>query len=324
MLEIPYTAFQKAQKFLQTKILYTPLVPLTTKTAANGNPLYLKAESLQPSGSFKIRGATYCLSLHTEEERKRGVIAYSTGNHAKAVAYAAKLLGIKATLVMSPDAPDFKVAACRSYGADIIMTDPCPETRRHVAEELSRTKNYFLVPPYDHPEIITGQGTIGVEILDHIEPAAVFVPVGGGGLIAGIAMAIKKKNPQVKIIGVEPELENDGYQSFHTKKLVTLATPSHTIADAIKITPLGDLTFPIIQKYVDDMVTVSEEEILEATLHAHSSAHLVLEPAGALSIAAALTYKKIDSDKPIICIASGGNTTLNYLYSLTTNCAWMR
>jgi threonine dehydratase len=320
MIDITKEQFEFAEKTLRGKIFRTPIVPLTTKSERStstpqNQPILLKAECLQLSGSFKIRGATYRLSLHTEEERERGVIAYSTGNHAKAVAYAAKLLGIQAVIVMSPEAPAHKVSAVKSYGAEVIMVDT--HVRQQVTEELSRTKGYYLVPPFDHPEIITGQGTIGVEILHELEPAAVFVPVGGGGLIAGIAMAIKKLNPQVKIIGVEPELENDGYQSFHSGTLVSLKESSHSIADAIKVLQLGDLTFPIIQHYVDDMVTVSEKAIAEATLLAHSNAHLVVEPAGALGIAAALSYSKpLDSSKPVVAVVSGGNTTLDYLYDL--------
>ena len=318
MIDISLETFRDAAQKIAGKALYTPLVLLPSHTSLHGNPIYLKAESLQPTGAFKMRGATYFLSLHTEEEKKRGVVTYSTGNHAKAVAYAAKLLGVKATIVMSPDAPAFKIAAVKSYGAEVVMTEPLSDVRQQVAEELSRTKGYYLVPPYDHPEIIAGQGTIGLEILEKIDPAAVFVPVGGGGLIAGIAMCIKKMKSSIKIIGVEPELENDGYQSFHSGKLVHLKTPSHSIADAIKVLSLGDMTFPLIQNYVDDMVTVNEAQIRESTLLSFDMAHLLVEPAGALALAAALSYTTpFISTKPVIAIASGGNTTLPYLYNLS-------
>ncbi|HXF28859.1 MAG TPA: pyridoxal-phosphate dependent enzyme, partial [Chlamydiales bacterium] len=195
-------SFEKAKIVLQGKILKTPLVPLLGATTASGQMIFLKAENLQPSGSFKIRGATYCMSLHTKEEHARGVIAYSTGNHAKAVAMAAKLLGIQATIVMAKAAPQFKIEAVKSYGAHLVICEHVEEMRS-IAEELSQKNGSYLVSPYDHLEVITGQGTIGLEIMDEMQPGAIFVPVGGGGLIAGIATAVKEKMPHVKIIGVE-------------------------------------------------------------------------------------------------------------------------
>jgi threonine dehydratase len=315
MLNIPIKNFETAQEMLQKRGLRTPLVAFGS-TTSQGNKILFKAENLQPSGSFKIRGATYCLSLLSDEQKKAGVIAYSTGNHAQAVALAARLLGIKATIVMSPEAPAFKVEATRGFGANVVMSEPSSQARRRMAEELAKTHGYALIPPYDHADVITGQGTIGIEILKEIDPAAIFVPIGGGGLISGIALAVKQLNPSVKVIGVEPELENDAYQSFKLKKRVSLKGPSNSIADAIKVQTLGDLTYPLIAHYVDDIVQVSEEQIIAATLMHIEQSHLVVEPTGAIPLAAALNYSPVSGNKPLICIASGGNIQLSSLCNL--------
>lgn len=314
MKDISLERFQEARRVIQGKALCTPLVPLQSAVMPKGHSLLLKAECLQPSGSFKVRGASYCISLLSAKQRKAGVVAYSTGNHAQAVALAAQQLGIKATIVMSPEAPEYKISATRSYGAEVVMVTP--QQRRHHAEEFSRTTGAYLVPPYDHIDVITGQGTIGLEIVENLQPAAVFVPLGGGGLISGIAMAIKKSKRGIKIIGVEPELENDGWQSFKTGKLVTMAKPSHSIADAVRLPSLGHITFPLIQTYVDDIITVSEKQIAAATILS-TTAHLIVEPAGALALAGALHYTgTLPRGKPVVCVASGGNTTLETLVKL--------
>lgn len=307
MLDIALEKFQAARAALVDKALVTPLVPYPYEF-----PIYLKAENLQPSGSFKIRGATYCLSRLTPQQRAKGVIAFSTGNHAQAVALAAQQLGIKATIVMSHDALDFKISATRRYGAEVIMVSL--DERVLVTETLAKEKGYYLIPPFDHPDVVTGQGTIGLEILDEMTPAAVFVPVGGGGLIAGIATAIKKSNPSVKIIGVEPELEDDACQSFKSGTLVRGTASSTTIADAVKIPCLGTIPYPLIRTYVDDIITVSEKQIAEATLNIVKKTHLLVEPSGALALAGACIYKPIQG--PVVCIASGGNTTLATLCTL--------
>jgi threonine dehydratase len=317
MIDISLEKISEARKAIDSSVITSPIIPLTTFSPNHRNPIYLKLENLQPSGSFKIRGASYSISLLSDEQKKKGIIAYSTGNHAKACAWAAKKYGVQAEIVMSPDAPDFKLEAVKALGADIIMTEPSSEKRRQVAEELAKSKGYYLLPPYDSVPVITGQATIGLEVLEQIDPAAVFVPVGGGGLIAGIALAIKKRKPHVKIIGVEPELEDDACRSFKEGKLVWLDKASSSIADAIKVLALGNMTFPLIQQYVDDMVTVSEKKIAETTLLLARSSHLIVEPAGALGLAAALSYTKPLPAGPVVAIISGGNTTLSYLQGLT-------
>lgn len=309
MIDISLEAFQAAREILKGKALATPLV----RFQHDKNQIFLKAESLQPSGSFKIRGATYSMSQLSPEQKKRGVIAYSTGNHAQAVAQAAALMKVPAIIVMSPDVPELKIEGTRKWGAEVILVEP--NKRRSFAEEMAEKKDLFLISPYDHPFVVTAQGTIGLEILDEMTPSIVYVPIGGGGLISGIAMAIKKSSSSVRVIGVEPELENDALRSFKTGKRVSMPGPSSSMADAIKIPELGDINFPIVRKYVDDIVTVSENQIAEATIRSAQEAHLFVEPAGALALAAALQYEKKES-KPIVCIASGGNTSLPYLCKL--------
>jgi threonine dehydratase len=315
MFDIELDQIRKAREAIKGKALYTPLIPYTGATTLQNHPIYFKTENLQPSGSFKIRGATYCLSLLSAEQKKAGVIAFSTGNHAQAVAMAAKQMNVNATIVMSPDALDFKVNDTRKLGAEVIIVPL--EKRLQFTQELAKSKGYYFIPPYDHPDVITGQGTIGLEILEELSPAAVFVPIGGGGLISGIAVAIKKSDPSVLIIGVEPEIENDAYLSFKKGHLFKDGGKSHTIADAVKIPSLGQLTYPLIQKYVDDIITVNEEQIAKATISCNESVHLFTEPSGALALAGALIYQpKLPPGKPIVCILSGGNTTVEMLNGL--------
>jgi threonine dehydratase len=318
MHELTLEDIQDARASLAGKALVTPLVPLMSAATPANNPLLLKAENLQPSGSFKIRGALHCLSRLDADQRAHGVIAYSTGNHAQAVALAARRQQIPATIVMSPDAPAHKVEATRRYGATVVMAESSSQARRLLAEELARATSLYLVPPYDHPDVMAGQGTIGLEILEQgPPPSTVFVPIGGGGLIAGIATALKLSASGVRVIGVEPELENDAWQSFQRGTRVSLPGPSPSIADAIRVQTLGDLTYPLIRRYVDEVVTVSEAQITSATLLAAAEAHLVVEPSGALALAAALVYAgRLLQGRPVVCIASGGNVTLDALCDL--------
>jgi threonine dehydratase len=315
MFDIELEHIRNAREAIKGKALYTPLIPYTSATTLQNHPIFFKAENLQPSGSFKIRGATYCLSLLSDEQKKAGVIAFSTGNHAQAVAMAAKQMNVKATIVMSPDALDFKVKNTKKLGAEVIIVPL--EERLQFTQDLAKSKGYYFIPPYDHPDVITGQGTIGLEILEKLSPAAIFVPVGGGGLISGIAVAIKKSDPSVLIIGVEPEVENDAYHSFKKGHLFKDGGKSQTIADAVKIPSLGHLTYPLIQKYVDDIITVNEEQIAKATISCNEFSHLFTEPSGALALAGALIYQpKLPEGKPVVCILSGGNTTIKMLSAL--------
>lgn len=317
-MQMTLSDFHTAQAILAQHIITTPLVEVPSPMTPAGNPILLKAENLQRSGSFKIRGASYCIAQLSQEQRKLGVIAYSTGNHAQAVALAARLQQIPATIVMSPDAPASKIERTRQHGATIVWAEPTSQARRDLAEKLAAEHNLTLIPPYDHRDILLGQGTIGLEIMEQCDPAAVFVPIGGGGLIAGIACAVKLVNSSIQVIGVEPEWENDAWQSFTQGKLATLPAASKSIADAIRVQSLGELPYAVLRHYVDEVVTVSETQIATATLSALAETHLILEPAGAVALAAAQSYQgSFPANKPVVAIASGGNTTLETLWSLT-------
>lgn len=314
------SALRHAQSLLSGHTMMTPLVTAPTLCTPAGHPILLKAENLQPSGSFKLRGATYCLACLSDEQRRRGVVAYSTGNHAQAIALAAQHQRISATIVMSPDVPPQKLERTQRYGATVVWTESTSKARQMRAEALAREQGYTLIPPYDHPDVIIGQGTIGLELVEQAHPAAIFVPVGGGGLLAGIALAIKSLDPSIQVIGVEPEWENDACQSFTQRKIVTLPAPSSSIADAIRVQALGVLPYALIRRYVDEMVTVTEDAIASATLQAFDETHLVLEPAGAVALAAAQRYQRIVAgSRPVIAIASGGNATLDRLWSLSNS-----
>lgn len=310
-MEIKPEDFQEARKILKGKALVTPLIPMIPVTTSN--PIYLKAEGLQPVGSFKMRGATYAISKLPKAVKT--IIAYSTGNHAQAVALSATQMGLKSIIVMSPDVPESKIAATKRFGAEVILVSP--QERQSYAENLAKEEGTYLIPPYDHRDVVIGQGTIGLEILDELDPAAVFVPVGGGGLIAGIATAIKQKNPNVKVIGVEPELEDDGCRSYRSGIIVRQPGPSSSVADAVKVPSLGNIPFPLIRANVDDMITVNEQQIIDATFMIADSARIISEPAGALGLAGALIYKgKFPENKPIVCVVSGGNAKMSSLCSL--------
>ncbi len=294
-----------AEAVLAPRLAETPLVAC--------EPILLKAESLQPTGSFKVRGATYRIVRLQEHERTAGVVAYSTGNHAQAVAWAARHAGIAATVVMSPDAPAGKVEATRALGAEVAMADPGSDARRAFAEALAAERGAALVPPYDHLDVIAGQATIALEILRRCEPAAIYVPIGGGGLIAGIAAAVDLVRSPARVIGVEPELECDAWRSFHLGRLERLDRPGGSIAEAIALQSLGELTWPLIQRHVDDVVTVAEAGIARACRLAAEQAHLVLEPSGAVALAAALEHAGAG---PVVAVASGGNVSLDRLVAL--------
>jgi threonine dehydratase len=318
MIEISLEQFREAERLIQELGLVSPVIRLPLTRGPKGQIIFLKCENLQPSGSFKIRGASYTISRLDSEERGRGVVAFSTGNHAQAVALAAKLQGIRATIVMPSNVPVHKLEATKRYGAEVILSEPSADAAKKRALSLADEKGYVMISPYDHRDVITGQGTIGLELVEQVrEFGSVFVPIGGGGLISGIAMAVKKLAPFVKVIGVEPELENHAAESFRLKRRVHLAGPSNSIADAIKIQSLGDLTYPLVLHYVDDVITVSEEKIRDATLLCAQEGHLIVEPGGALSVAGALAYGKTP-DKPIVCVACGGNMTLEFLSELKT------
>ena len=273
--------------------------------------LYLKPENQQPIGAFKLRGAYNKIASLSAAERQRGVISYSSGNHAQGVAYAARALKTKAVIVMPNNAPAIKQEATRKLGAEIVLVGPGSDERKTKAEELAAKKGYVIVPPYNDEKIIAGQGTIGLEILEDLpEVEAVFSPVGGGGLISGIAAAIKLTKSSVKVIGVEPELAADAQASLRSGKIVQWSADqvSRTIADGLRTQSVGPINFEHIRKYVDDIITVSEAEIREAMRLLATNPQTVAEPSGAVATAGFLFHRdQFPNTKLNVAIISGGN-----------------
>lgn len=287
----------------------TPLIPFPRNEAQR--QLYLKPESFQPMGAFKIRGAYNKIALLSDDERRRGVVTYSSGNHGQAVAYAARALGTTAVVVMPRNAPNVKFAATEGFGAEIVLVGPASSERQAKAEELAAQHGYTIIPPYNDEQIIAGQGTAGLEILEDLpEVETVLCPVSGGGLLSGVATAIKLSLPHVKVIGVEPELAADAQASLRSGKLVQWQAEktSMTICDGLRTQSLGEIPFEHIRRYVDDIVTVSEEEVRAAVRKLVLEAHLVAEPSGAASAAAFFFHA--DELPPARChvaVLSGGN-----------------
>ena len=273
--------------------------------------LYLKPESLQPIGAFKLRGAYNKIVSLTPEERSRGVITYSSGNHAQGVAYAARALGVQAVVVMPTNAPALKRHATASLGAEVVLVGPSSLERQCKAEELAAKHGYVVVPPFNDEQIIAGQGTMGLEILEDLpEVENVLVPVGGGGMISGIATAIKLSKPSVNIIGVEPEHASDAQASFRAGRIIEFPAEevSQTIADGLRTQCLGPITFEHIRKFVDDIVTVSDSEIRQAMRTLVSDPKTLAEPSGAVAVTAFLFHAaQLPNTRLNVAVISGGN-----------------
>jgi threonine dehydratase len=273
--------------------------------------LLLKPENQQPIGAFKLRGAYNKIASLSEADRKRGVISYSSGNHAQGVAYAARALNVKSVIVMPNNAPAIKREATEKLGAEIVLVGPGSDERKTKAEELAAQHGYVIVPPYNDEKIIAGQGTIGLEILNDLpDVEAVLAPVGGGGLISGVATAIKLTNPKVKVIGVEPELAADAQASLRAGKIVQWPAEqvSRTLADGLRTQSIGDLNFEHIRAYVDDIITVTEDEIRQAMKYLSANPYTVAEPSGAVSVAGFLFHAgELPRTKLDVAIISGGN-----------------
>jgi len=290
------------------------LVPTHLHESANSNDirrLYLKPENQQPIGSFKLRGAYNKVASLAEKDRRRGVITYSSGNHAQGVAYAARALGLKAVIVMPGNAPTVKREATLALGAEIILVGPASSERQAKAEELAALHGYVIVPPYNDDMIIAGQGTMGLEILEDLpEVETVIAPVGGGGMLSGIATAIKLSKPTVKIIGAEPELAADAQASLRSGKIVhsTAEEATRTLADGLRTQSIGALNFEHIRRYVDDIVTVSEAEIRQATRLLATDPRTLAEPSGAVAVAAFLFHRdELPKTTVNVAVISGGN-----------------
>lgn len=297
--------FMEARERLNTVITKTKLIYSNIFSNETGNEVYIKPENLQRTGAFKIRGAYNKIAKLTEEEKKRGVIAASAGNHAQGVALAAQKLGIKAVIVMPKHTPLIKVEATRRYGAEVILTGEVYDEAYEYAKKLQEKEGYTFVHPFDDEDVIEGQGTIALEVLDELPDAdIILVPIGGGGLISGIASAAKLKNPLIKIIGVEPEGAASALEARKNKHVVELAE-ANTIADGTAVKKIGEITFDYIEKYVDDIVTVSDYELMAAFLILVEKHKIVAENSGILSVAG---LKKLNvKGKKIISIISGGN-----------------
>jgi threonine dehydratase len=301
---------QSARSRLRGITVHTPLIEFN-HPESDSCKLFLKLENQQPIGAFKLRGAYNKISSLSEEERSRGVITYSSGNHAQGVAYAARALGVKAVIVMPENAPAIKREATAALGAEIVFVGPAGSERQRKAEELAAQHGYVMVPPYNDEQIIAGQGTIGLEILEDLpEVETVLAPVGGGGMISGVATAIKLSKPSVKVIGVEPELAADAQASLRAGKVVQFPAEEvlSTVADGLRAQSIGAINFEHIRRYVDDIVTVTEGEIREAVRLLAKNPNTVAEPSGAVSVAGFLFHRgQLPKTKINVAIISGGN-----------------
>ncbi len=299
----------QAQARIRGVAAHTPLVRLPISGAAG--EVYVKAEGLQPIGSFKLRGAYNKITQLTEPERKRGVITYSSGNHAQGVAYAARAVGAKAVIVMPSNAPEVKRLATAALGAEIVTVGAASLDRKLKAEELEAQFGYVMIPPYDDPQIIAGQGTCGLEILEDLPDVdLVLSPVSGGGLLSGVAAAIKHQRPEVRVLGIEPALAADAQESFRSGTLVSWPAEmtTRTIADGLRTQSLGELNFLHVRAFVDDILTVSEDEIREAMRVLVHSARLTPEPSGAVTTAAMLFHEaELLPYRKAVLVMSGGN-----------------
>jgi threonine dehydratase len=305
---------RKAQGRIRGVTSRTPLIEMENAAGASADKerrLFLKPENQQPIGAFKLRGAYNKIASLSKEDRERGVITYSSGNHGQGVAYAARALGVKAVIVMPANAPAIKRDATAALGAEIVFVGPGSAERQLKAEELAAQHGYVIVPPYNDEQIVSGQGTIGLEILEDLPDVEVILaPVGGGGMISGVATAVKLSKPSVKIIGVEPELAGDAQASLRAGKIVQFPASevSRTIADGLRTQSLGAINFEHIRRYVDDIITVNEDEIREAVRLLAANSKTVAEPSGAVAVAGFLFHAdKLPKAKLNVAVISGGN-----------------
>ena len=315
-MEVTFDDVARAQERIKGVAHRTPVLTSATIDERTGAKVFFKPENLQRMGAFKIRGGYNALAQLSADEKKRGVVAFSSGNHAQAVALAGKLLGVPATIVMPTNAPKVKLEATRGYGAEVVMYDASNEDRQKIAEKLASERGLTVIPPFDHPHILAGQGTAAKELIEDAGPLDVLlVPCGGGGLLSGCAIAAKHLSPRCRVIGVEPAAGDDGQRAFRSGKLVTIGLPD-TIADGARTMSLGKITFSLIQKHVDDMLTVTDAELLKSMFFLWERMKIVVEPTGALA-AAALLEKKIDArGKRVGVVLSGGNVDVKAISAL--------
>jgi threonine dehydratase len=285
----------------------TPVLTSTFVDQQLGARVFFKAENFQRMGAFKFRGAYNALAQFTSEQRQRGVLTFSSGNHAQAIALAARELGIPATIIMPEDAPASKMAATRGYGGTVVTYDRYTQDREAIGRELADEHGFTIIPPYDHADVIAGQGTAALELIEEVGPVdALFVPLGGGGLLSGSALSVHALSPGAKLYGVEPEAGNDGQQSFRSGSIVRIEVP-RTIADGAQTQALGKLTFAIVQRDVDDILTATDDELEDAQRMFAGRMKIVVEPTGALGFAGAQAKSAELQGKRIGIVISGGN-----------------
>lgn len=317
MLQLPtYDDVVQAAERIAGAAHRTPVLTSRTVNEEFGAEVFFKCENMQRMGAFKFRGGYNALAKFNPEQRRAGVVAFSSGNHAQAIALSARLLEIPATIIMPEDAPAAKVAATRGYGATVVTYDRYTEDREQIGRALAERDGLTLIPPYDHADVIAGQGTAAKELFDEVGPLdAFFVCLGGGGLLSGSALATRALSLGCLLYGVEPEAGNDGQQSFRTGQIVHIDTP-RTIADGAQTQHLGQLTFPIIQRDVDDILTVSDDELVACMRFFAERMKIVVEPTGCLGFAAARKMKDSLRGKRIGVLVSGGNIDLARFASL--------
>ena len=318
---ITYEDILQAQRRIAGAAHITPVMRSRTADERAGAHLFFKCENLQRAGAFKFRGAFNALSQFSAEQKRNGVVTFSSGNHAQAIALASRLLGIRATIVMPADAPPIKLAATRGYGAEVILYDRYREDREAIGERLVHERGMTLIPPYDHSHVMAGQGTLAQELFEQAGAMDVLVvPLGGGGLLSGCATAAAATQPACTIIGVEPAAGNDGQQSFRSGSLVKIATPN-TIADGAQTPSLGALTFPVIQRLVSDIVTVGDDALVAAMSFFAERMKILVEPTGCLAAAAVFSGELPIAGKRVGIVLSGGNVDLQHFAALLGTCS---
>lgn len=309
-LAISFDDILSAQKRIAGVAHRTPVLTSTTADAMTGAQLFFKAENFQRMGAFKFRGGFNAVSQLTPAQRANGVVAFSSGNHAQAIALSARLLDVKAVIIMPTDAPAAKLAATRGYGGEVVLYDRYREDREAIGRRLSEERGLTLIPPYDHPHVMAGQGTAAAELIEDAGPLDLIIaPLGGGGLLSGCATAAKAMLAACSVIGVEPAAGNDGQRSLRSGEIVHIDAPE-TIADGAQTQHLGQFTFPVLQRYVEDILTVSDAELVEAMRFFASRMKMIVEPTGCLAAAAVFSGQLDLRGKRVGIILSGGNVDL--------------
>jgi threonine dehydratase len=309
---------KEAATRINGRVHHTPVITSRSFNEATGKDVFFKCENLQRAGAFKIRGATNKILSLTDEEKRRGVAAFSSGNHAQAVALASREAGIRAVIAMPDDAPKAKVAATRAYGAEIVFYDRLKQDREAVAVEIAEREGRVMVPPYDDFLILAGQGTCGLEFLEEVPDLdCLLAPCSGGGLFAGVSTAAKALNPRIRCFAVEPDTADDTRQSFLKGERVSIPPPP-TIADGLRVQSPGKLTFPVLQKTAEDVLTVSDDEIIKTIKFLLFRMKLLVEPSGAAAAAAVLTGKLPSDVRRVGVVLSGGNIDAELLSQVLT------